>query len=72
MVGVRLIGVGANILGCMAEILRNAAFAVRRTDSGEVWNLRDDVQIVCFPIRDSATTYAKAARTHFISVLGLF
>ena len=67
MVGVRLIGVGANILGCMAEILRNAAFAVRRTDSGEVWNLRDDVQI-----RNSATTYAKAARTHFISVLGLF
>ncbi len=51
MVGVRLIGVGANILGCMAEILRNAAFAVRRTDSGEVWNLRDDVQI-----RNSATT----------------
>ncbi len=61
-----MIGIGANILGCMAEILSNAAGAVRRRDCGEVWNLRDDVQI-----RNSATSYAKAARTHFISVMGL-
>ncbi len=64
--GVRLIGIETNILGCTAEILRNAAGAVRRRDCEEVWNLRDDVQI-----RNSATSYAKAVRPHFIPVMGL-
>jgi hypothetical protein len=52
LVGVRFVSIGINIVGCTAEILRNAAGSLRRGDGREVLKLRDEGQI-----KDNVTYY---------------
>ena len=55
VVGVMLMSIGINILGCTTALLRNSAGTFRRVDGWKALNLRDEGQINKY-----ATYYGKA------------